>query len=259
MTGSLALYERYGDGYARHRRPDARIARIIEAALGASRSVVNVGAGGGSYEPDDRYVIAIEPSPTMRAERRRGLPPAVAARAEDLPLDDDAVDAALAVLTLHHWADRVRGLREMRRVASGPVVILTFDPRLKRRFWLQTDYLPEVTAADQVMFPPPQAIVRTLGGGRVEPVPIPADCEDGFLEAYYGSPEAYLDPARRRAQSAWGRLPADVEQRTVSALAADLESGAWDRRHGDLRTRSSYDAGLRLVVSEGARMRGSRS
>lgn len=247
--GSIALYDRYGRGYSRHRQPDPRIAAAIAGALAGSRTVVNVGAGGGSYEPADRYVLAVEPSEAMRAERPAHLPPAIDAYAEALPLDDDSVDAALAVLSLHHWLEQERGLREMRRVARGPVVILTFDPLVKREFWLLAEYLPETAELDQQIFPPPERVVQILGGGRVDSVPIPADCHDGFLEAFYARPELYLDPAVRRAQSGWGRLARGVEDRAVAALSADLESGAWDERHGEMRGLASYDGGLRLVIS----------
>lgn len=247
--GSAALYKRYGRGYSQHRQPDPGIAAAIEDALSGSRTVVNVGAGGGSYEPADRYVLAVEPSEAMRAERRPDLAPAIDAYAEALPLDDDSVDAALAVLSLHHWVEQERGLHEMRRVARGPVVILTFDPLVKRDFWLLAEYLPETAELDQQIFPPPAEILEILAGGRVDPVPIPADCSDGFLEAFYARPELYLDPTVRRAQSGWGRLARGVEDRVVTALSADLESGAWDERHGEMRGLATYDGGLRLVIS----------
>jgi SAM-dependent methyltransferase len=249
--GSVALYERFGHGYSRQRRPDPRIAAAIENALVDSDTIVNVGAGGGSYEPVDRYVLAVEPSAVMRAERPSELPPAIAGVAEALPLDDAAVDAALAVLTVHHWTEQERGLREMRRVARGPVAVLTFDAEVKRQSWLAADYLHELADLDQEIFPPPEWICEVLGGGRVQAVPIPADCVDGFTEAYYGRPELYLRVEVRRAQSCWGRLAEGIEERAISSLKADLETGAWDERHGHVRELRSYDAGLRLVVSPG--------
>jgi SAM-dependent methyltransferase len=249
QESSVALYDRHGRGYSRHRKPDPRIAAAIEHALGDAATVVNVGAGGGSYEPADSYVLAVEPSWAMRAERPPELPPAIDACAEALPLDDDSVDAALAILTLHHWGEQDRGLREMRRVARGPVVILTFDPQVKGRFWLWRDYVPETTHHDERVFPAPMEIVEKLGSGKIDAVPIPFDCTDAFGEAHWGRPEAYLDPCVRKAQSAWAQLPPGVEERGVRTLAHDLESGAWDERHGQLRRQESFDGGLRLVVS----------
>jgi SAM-dependent methyltransferase len=242
-------YDRLGHGYAQRRRADPRIAARIRAALGDARTVVNVGAGAGSYEPTDRQVIAVEPSAGMRAQRPAHLAPAIDARAEALPLDDGAVDAAMAIVTVHHWDDPVAGLRELRRVARGPVVVLTFDIEVFAGFWMVTDYVPEVLDDDRGRFQPIDEVAATLGRAEIEPVPIPFDCTDGFFEAHYGRPEAYLDADLRAAQSVWPRLPAGVERRTVDALAADLASGAWDSRHGRLRTQPEYEGGLRLVVS----------
>jgi SAM-dependent methyltransferase len=246
--GSVALYDRQGRGYARHRRSDPRIAVAIEDALGDAGTVVNVGAGGGSYEPTDKYVLAIEPSAAMRAERPGELPPAIDAYAEAIPLDDDSADAALAVLTVHHWTDQARGLTEMRRVARKAIVILTFDPEVKRRFWLWRNYVPETARRDARVFPAPADVVDLIGGGEVHEIPIPFDCCDGFGEAYWARPEAYLDPQARKAQSSWCLLPPGAEERGIRSLAADLESGAWDERHGDLRRRDLFDGGLRLIV-----------
>jgi SAM-dependent methyltransferase len=243
-------YDRHGAGYAAVRRPDPRIAAQVHAALGDARTVVNVGAGAGSYEPRDRHVIAVEPSATMRAQRPPEAVPAVAARAEALPLDDDSVDAAMAISTIHHWDPQAAGLAEMRRVARGPVVVLTFDPDALERAWL-FEYLPEGLADDQARLGPLDAVVEALGGARVETVPFPLDCTDGMVEAYYGRPEAFLDPAVRAGQSIWPRLPAGVEERAVARLAADLASGAWDERHGHLRDLPAFEGALRLVVSPG--------
>jgi SAM-dependent methyltransferase len=195
-------------------------------------------------------VLAIEPSATMRAQRPRHLAPAIDARAESLPLDDDSVDAALAVLTVHHWSDPVAGLRELRRVARRTVVVMTFDIEQLSRYWLLTEYLPEALEDDRERFAPIDEITGVLGPNvSVVPILIPADCCDGFFEAFYNRPEKLLDPEVRAAQSAWPRLPFGVEQRAVTALAADLESGAWDRQHGDLRSQPEYDGGLRLIVA----------
>jgi SAM-dependent methyltransferase len=242
-------YDRLGHGYSQERRADPRIKERIDHALGAARTVVNVGAGAGSYEPADRHVIAIEPSATMRAQRPAGLAPAISAGAESLPLDDDSVDAALAVLTLHHWDDQIRGLREMRRVARGIVVVVTFDVERLAHFWFIADYLPEVLDDDRGRFPAIDEIARELGAdATVEEIPIPEDCVDGFFEAYFNRPEQYLKAEIRAAQSAWPRLPEGAEERALKALADDLESGAWDRRYGELREQSEYDGGLRLIA-----------
>jgi SAM-dependent methyltransferase len=185
----------------------------------------------------------------MRAQRPAHLAPAIIASAEALPLDDDAFDAAMAIITLHHWRDPAAGLRELRRVARGPVVVLTFDINVLAGYWMLSEYLPEAIADDRERFPTIDAITSILGYARVEPIPIPADCEDGFFEAHYARPEAYLDPALRAAQSVWPRLPKGVEQRALATLSTDLDSSAWDARHGHLRSQPTYEGGLRLVVA----------
>jgi SAM-dependent methyltransferase len=248
VRSGVEHYERHGRDYAAARDTDPRIAALIHAALGGARTVVNVGAGSGSYEPADRHVIAIEPAAAMRAARPRHLAPAIDAVAEALPLDGDSVDAAMAVITIQHWADPAAGLRELRRVARGPVVVVTFDPDRFGDHWLM-EYAPETLPDDRARFPAIDFVAETLGGARVEPVPIPADCRDGFLEAYYGRPEAFLDESVRRSQSIWPRLPPGVEDRAIASLAADLSSGRWDARHGHLRTAPEYHGALRLVVS----------
>jgi len=226
-----------------------RITARVHTALGDARTILNVGAGSGSYEPEDRYVLPVEPSAGMRAQRPTHLAPAINGSAEALPLDDDSFDAAMAIITLHHWRDPAAGLRELRRVARGPVVVLTFDIDVLAGFWMIRDYLPEALVDDRERFPAIDAVADILGDARIEPVPIPADCKDGFFEAHYARPEAYLDPALRAAQSVWPRLPDGVEQRALAALSADLASGAWDERHGHLRAQPAYDGGLRLVIS----------
>ncbi len=243
-------YDQHAPAYPRHRRADPRIAARVHAALGDARTVLNVGAGSGSYEPTDRYALAVEPSAGMRAQRPPDLAPAIIANAEALPLDENAFDAAMAIITLHHWRDPAAGLRELRRIARGPVVVLTFDVDVLADYWMISDYLPEALADDRERFPTIDAIAHILGAARVEEIPIPADCQDGFFEAHYARPETYLDPALRAAQSIWPRLPEGVEQRALAALQADLASGAWDARHGHLRTQPTYDGGLRLVIGE---------
>src|SRR4029077_331718 len=242
-------YERHGRTYALHRRGDPRIAAHVHTALGDAGTVLNVGAGAGSYEPSDRWVLAVEPSATMRAQRAAGAAPAIAARAESLPLDDDAVDAAMACVTIHHWEPPQAGLRELRRVSRGPVVILTFD--LDALPAWQHEYLREGIEAERPRFPATADIEATLGGRtRVQRIATPGDCQDGFFEAYWRRPEALLDPEVRSAQSMWALLAPEVEQTIVKRLAAALQSGAWDAEHGHLRSRREFDGSLRLVVSE---------
>jgi len=241
-------YDAQGGGYARERRTDPRIAALVHAALGPARTVVNVGAGAGSYEPADRHVIAIEPSAAMRAQRPADLVPAIHGVAEQLPLDDRSVDAAMATLTVHQWGDLETGLAELVRVTRGPIVVLTFDGEALNRLWLG-EYAPELFAVERRRYPAIDRICAGLGGGcAVRPVPIPIDCTDGFSEAFYGRPERFLDPAVRKSQSAWGFVEPAAEARIVTALAADLASGAWDASHGHLRTQPWFNGAVRLIV-----------
>lgn len=242
-------YEEIGGNYARHRRGDPRIAARIEAALGEAGTVVNVGAGAGSYEPADRWVLAVEPSATMRAQRPPGSAPAIAARAEALPLDDDSVGAAMACVTIHHWDPQSAGLTELRRIARGPVVVFTFEIEALPAW--QLDYLREGVELERPRFRGIDEVAADLGGEvRVERIPTPADCSDGFFEAFWNRPEALLDPEVRASQSLWALLAPGVEERMVERLRASLESGAWDAEHGHLRQQRAYDGALRLVISE---------
>ena len=246
---SEARYDAIGSGYARRRRSDPRIAAMIDAALGGARSVVNVGAGTGSYEPADRVVQAVEPSEVMIAQRAPGAAPCVQASAEDLPFADGAFDAAMAILTIHHWSDWRKGLREMRRVAGQRVVLLTFDVEAPE-FWLTRDYFPALSALDREIMPRLGAMAGELGAFQATSVPIPHDCVDGFLGAYWRRPEVYLDPVARGSMSSFARIDAaDGLQR----LARDVESGAWAERYGDLLTLDAFDVGYRLLVWELAR------
>jgi len=241
-------YEQHGRTYALHRRPDPRIAARIHAALGDAGTVLNVGAGSGSYEPTDRWVLAVEPSATMRAQRPSGAAPAIDARAEALPFDDDAVDAAMACVTIHHWEPPEAGLAELRRVARGPVVVFTFDLDCLPAW--QQEHLAEGLAIERPRFPSLDAVAAALGGRtRIEHVPTPGDCTDGFFEAFWNRPEQLLDPAVRAAQSMWSLLSPGTEDRIVERLAASLSSGEWDAEHGSLRELTEYDGALRLVVS----------
>lgn len=234
--------------YAHHRRPDPRIARAITAALGDATSVVNVGAGAGSYEPADRRVVAVEPSRTMLRQRPPGSAPVVRAVAETLPFPAAAFDAALAILTIHHWSDWRAGLRELTRVARDRIVLFTWDPASDGG-WLGTDYFPDILAADRARFPALDALRAALAPRAVDvvPVPIPHDCSDGFMAAYWRRPEAYLDPAIRQAISSLARDDAGVVG--LAQLAVDLKSGAWRRHHGHLLAHDELDFGYRLVVA----------
>ncbi len=240
-----ALYDTIGLNYQDLRRPDPRIAAVIDAALGNARTVLNVGAGTGSYEPAHRHVTAVEPSAAMIAKRACGAAKAVQASAEDLPFADGAFDAAMAVLTIHHWPDKSAGLRELRRVTRGPIVLLTFDPA--SRPWL-TDYLPELATLDEANMPALSDYARWLGPVRIAPVPVPHDCSDGFLYAYWRRPAAYLDPVIRSGSSSFWALPNLDEG--LNRLEADLRSGAWQARHAELLDAETYDAGYRLVIAD---------
>ncbi len=243
-----ADYAAIGAGYARYRQPDPRIHGIIVEALEGARTVINVGAGAGSYEPIERLVTAVEPSATMRAQRPAHLPRAVDAVAERLPFGDDSFDAAIAIFTIHQWADLAAGLLELRRVARGPVVIMTCDPGELDRFWLAA-YAPEVIAVEARRYPPIEVIAQALGSGvEVRSMPIPLDCRDGFGEAYYGRPERLLDPAARQACSAWSFVDPSVVDRFERDLGRDLESGDWDARYGRLRTQAVFEGSLKLIV-----------
>ncbi|MCE7937677.1 MAG: class I SAM-dependent methyltransferase [Chloroflexi bacterium CFX6] len=243
-----ALYDSIGHGYARGRRPDPRIAAQLAAALGDARSVLNVGAGAGSYEPPGRRVVAVEPSAVMLAQRPRGAASAVQARAEALPFPDRAFDATMAILTLHHWADRAGGLAECARVARRSVVLLTWDTAADT-FWLHQDYFPELAETDREVFPPMAAYAEAFGPGArvaVVPVPVPRDCVDGFLGAYWARPAAYLDPTVRAGMSSFARP--DTEP-GLARLRSDLATGAWNARHGHLLAADALDVGYRLVVA----------
>jgi SAM-dependent methyltransferase len=249
---SETAYDRIGVGYRQVRRPDPRIAAPIEAALGDARTVLNVGAGTGSYEPAEREVTAVEPSAVMIEQRPAGAAPVVQARAEALPFADDSFDAAMAVITVHHWDDAAAGLAEMRRVARDRVVVLTFDAPVIAEMWLARDYVPRLRELHAEWVQPLDDVVAALPGATVEPLPVPRECTDAFWCALWDRPELHLDPELRRGSSGWQAMDAAElaeAERGIERLRADLESGAWDERYGHLREAAELDIGLRLVVA----------
>ena len=243
-------YDEHGQNYSGTRRTDPRIAEWVWRALGDAKTVLNVGAGAGSYEPNDRYVIAVEPSVTMRAQRLANKKiPAINAKADQLPFDDKSFDATMAMLTIHHWPDMNKGLKELRRVTKQQIAILTFDPDQLNNFW-NASYFPELIAVEKARYPSVQSILTSLGGEtEVIPIAIPLDCVDGFQEAYYGRPEAFLKKEVRAAQSAWGFLPPGIEEKLVKRLADELDSGEWDRKFGHFRTQPFFTCALRLIIA----------
>jgi SAM-dependent methyltransferase len=245
-----ALYDRIGRGYSPIRHADPRFEAAIRQALGDARSVVNVGAGTGSYEPRDLEVTAVEPSEVMIAQRPPGSAPAVRADAEALPFPDDSFDAAMAIVTIHHWRDVDAGLAEMVRVARRRVVVLTFDYDERTAHWIVRDYLPELVPMLFESYPTIDRIRQVLPRTTVGVLPAPRDCTDRMLATLWARPEQYLDPEVRAATSAWSQVPPEVAARAVEQLRRDLDSGAWDERHGHLRTTPSLDVGLRLVRAE---------
>ncbi|HEV7773882.1 MAG TPA: class I SAM-dependent methyltransferase [Conexibacter sp.] len=249
-----ALYDQIGSGYALRRNPDPTIAAAIDAALGDARSVLNVGAGTGSYEPVNREVVAIEPSAVMIAQRATHVAPAIQASADALPFADDSFDAAMAIFSDHHWPDREAGFRELRRVARRRVVIVNADPGEAERFWLTTNYLPGFLRLIPARYRTPGAweadATRTLGQVRRMPLPIPHDCTDGFYGAYWRRPERYLDPAARAAISVFSRLGHDEVADAMTRLHDDLDSGRWHDRHANLLDRPDLDLGYAILVAE---------
>jgi SAM-dependent methyltransferase len=243
-----ARYERIGTTYAKTRQTEPRIAAYIENALGDARSVVNVGAGAGSYEPADRKVIPVEPSATMAAQRPPHLPAALIAHAEDLPLPDDSADAAMAIITVHHWSDLERGIAEMKRVARERILVLTLDPEVISRSWVR-DYWPDLLKFD-AEFPRSADLAEVMGGADVITVPAPNDCIDVYIETVAGRPELLLDPAVRANCSGFARMADAAEVAGAERLRAALESGEWDRGHGELRRMAEHNGGIRLLVAD---------
>jgi SAM-dependent methyltransferase len=238
-------------GYTAHRRSDPRLAAAIWAGLGDARTVLNVGAGAGAYEPPDRDVVAVEPSLTMIAQRPSGSAPVVRGSAEALPFDDFSFDAVMAVFSDHHWADRATGLREARRVARDRVVLVNVDPELTARYWMTAEYLTGFTN----IYPPrlwsssawKSGLREHLGPLQLDVVPIPHDCQDGFYAAYWRRPHAYLDRRVRENISVFARLPPAHVEQAISSLSRDLDTGAWEARHADLLSLDDLDVGFRVI------------
>jgi SAM-dependent methyltransferase len=240
------LYDTIGPGYRNYRRPEPRLAAAIWRALGQANTVVNVGAGAGSYEPTDRFVVAVEPSMTMIRQRRSGSAPVVQASATHLPFRDASFAAALAILTVHHWPDQARGLDELARVTHSHIVLVTWDPA-STGFWLIEDYFPEIVEIDRHIFLSIDELRRALGGIEVSPLMIPHDCVDGFLGAYWRRPQAYLDAGVRSAISTFSKLR--TLDTGLARLRRDLADGTWTRRYGELLDRAEIDLGYRLIVA----------
>lgn len=244
---SVAPYDRLGQDYSRVRQPDPRIAAQIDAALGAARTVLNVGAGTGSYEPEGRKVTAVEPSAEMIGQRPRQSAPVVQASAEDLPFADGSFDASLAVLTAHHWADLGAGLAEMRRVSRERIVIVTFDPEALGDLWIARDYFPEILALKRRSGATSGELTELLAGATIEPIPVPRDCTDQFFAALWARPEKLFDDEVVKPMWVWQSISEEARRSGRDRLRADLENGAWEQRFGHLRTVPSLDVGLRLV------------
>jgi SAM-dependent methyltransferase len=246
----MTTYDRTGHGYAAVRQADPRIAARVEAALGDARSVLNVGAGTGSYEPAGREVTAVEPSAVMISQRAPGAAPVVQASAEELPFDDDSFDSAMAMITVHHWRDLEAGIAEMARVARKRIVVVSFDPEPLADFWL-VDYFPRAFEVHSEFMPPLEELAARMGGASIEAVPIPRRCSDGFFFALWDRPEMHLDPEVRRASTVWHVLEPEEIERGLEALRADLDSGRWDQLHGHLRDDTpELELGLRVLVAE---------
>jgi len=243
-------YDTNGKKYSNYRQTDPRIEQYIKDVLGSAKAVVNVGAGGGSYEPDDRYVIAVEPSISMREQRlKNNRNPAIIGSSDALPFDDNTFDASMATLTVHHWTDLEKGLLELRRVTKNKIVIMTYDPDGLDEFW-NAHYFPELIEVERARYPKIKKITDILDGKSiVKEIPIPLDCKDGFQEAFYGRPEAFLKKEIRKSQSAWGFLSEETEESYVKRLSDDLDSGKWDKKYGAHRTMPFFNGALRLIIS----------
>ncbi len=245
-------YDRIGLGYSAVRQPEPQIAARLEGALGDAKTVLNVGAGTGSYEPSSREVTAVEPSREMIAQRPPRSAPVIQGVAEELPFEDRSFDAAMAIITVHHWNDVAKGLGEMVRVARQRVVVLSFDPTPAEELWLVRDYFPGALAYHARVMPPIAELTATLPDASVEAIPVPSNCTDSFFIGIWDRPEMHLDPDVRRASSCWHQMPQTEIEQGLARLSADLKSGRWDERNGHLRKLPELDVGLRLVTAEPA-------
>ncbi len=243
-------YDKHGQQYSGYRQTDPRIAAYVYDALADAKTILNVGAGAGSYEPADKYVVAVEPSAVMRTQRIiNGKTPAIIGTADPLPFDDNAFDASMAMVTVHHWQDIQKGLKELRRVTKNQILIMTFDPDALDNFW-NAHYFPELIEIEKARYPTIDFIVNALGGNsEVKSIPIPLDCADGFQEAFYGRPEAFLEKEIRKAQSAWSFLEDGMEDILVQRLADDLASDEWDKKYGHYRTQLTFTCALKLIIA----------
>jgi hypothetical protein len=248
VVGQPETYDQIGLGYAEERHPDPRLARRITAALGGACSVLNVGAGAGSYEPADRFVVAVEPSGVMLAQRPLGAAPAIRAAAEQLPFPDASFEAVMAILTVHHWSDREAGYAELCRVSPHRVV-LTFDPMVHNQNWFLREYVPDIALFEQQRAPSIDEIARGIGATQIESVPIPHDCTDGFTVAYWRRPHAYLDPNVRRGHSGIAQADPAVVERGIERLREDLSTGRWHETHASILELNELDVGIRIIVA----------
>lgn len=247
--GTPPAYDRIGVDYRGVRSTDPVLANRIWAALGDARTVLNVGAGTGSYEPSDRWVLAVEPSGVMIAQRPSDAAPVIQAPVERLPLADQTVDAAMAILTLQHWENVQTGLRELMRVVRDRLVLVTMDVGVLGELWIVRDYLPEMLGQHAALFPTIDRLRDLLPNAQVEVLPVPRECEDGFMAAFWARPHAYLDPTARAATSPWHDLPDNVVNRALTQLRGHLDSGEWQRHHGHLLACTELDVGLRLITA----------
>jgi SAM-dependent methyltransferase len=244
------LYDRIGATYAVTRKADPRWAAAVRAALGDAENVLNAGAGTGSYEPQDLPVIALDPSIKMLRQRPNDAAPAVAGASEAIPFPDGAFDATMATLTIHHWTDWRLGLAEVKRVTRRRIVILTADVfRDDTPFWVK-DYFPGIDTWDRVHVQPIPDLLAELWPARVDVLPVPSDCSDGFFGAYWRRPAAYLEPTVRAGISGFRQLTEEETNRGLARLRTDIDSGIWHERHGRLLEMDEADIGMRLVTAE---------
>lgn len=239
-------YDQLAEQYRSYRKPDPRIAARIEFHIQGAQRVLNVGAGMGSYEPEDCQVVAIEPSRDMIANRKESKTTLVQGFAENLPFGDNDFDVSMGILTIHHWSDIALGLQEMLRVTKVKIVLFTWIG-YGGNFWLE-DYIPEIVGVDEKLFPTLEELDQILGGISVETIGIPYDCADGFMCAYWQRPGMYLDPEVRKAISTFTRIP-DIQGR-LERLQDDIDSGVWRKKYSQLFEKESLDLGYRLVVCE---------